>query len=336
METSAYLRPLVWLVPLLAGAVASCAPARHAGMSGLVASGVFSVSEGASLPRGRGGHAAGNVDGCVVVAGGNDWSADRATKFWLKDSVVYRRGQWVSGPSLPNPVAYGMFAHDANGLYLAGGEDGSTKLRETYALTSLAGGGHWKALAPLPTATSGGAGAFACGRFYVACGETADGMSNQVWSLEPSKPGATWQPCQPIPGVARAFPSLVACGSHVYLLGGVSGWSPLTPLRDAYEYDPTTDRWKRLADLPWPGYAWAADAIDDAHLLLAGQADGRIHADVWILQIPEMTARKIGNAAIQTTTAPLIRTVSREWLLLGGEPDSNRTRTPRVTVIRAE
>jgi N-acetylneuraminic acid mutarotase len=336
MEISACLRPLVWLTPLLAFALASCAPATRANMSSVLARHTFSVNEGVNLPRGRGGHAAGNVDGCVVVAGGNDWGRDRTKKSWLSDSVVYRDGQWVPGPSLPKPIADGMFAHDACGFYLAGGEDGSTKHREAYALTSLTGGGRWKTLAPLPAATSAGAGALAGNRFYAACGETAEGMSNQMWSLDVSKPGATWHSCRAVPAVARAFPALVACGPHLYLLGGLSRWSPLTCLRDAYEYDPTADRWRRLADLPWPGYAWAASPFDAAHILLAGQADGRIHADIWLVRVPDMTARKIGDAVIQTTTAPLIRVASEEWWLLGGEPDSNCTRTARVTVVHAD
>ena len=70
----------------------------------------FVITEGPSLPRGRGGHAAATLDGHVFVAGGTDWSSDHTTKSWLSDSVVFINGSWQSGPALAHPVAYSMFA----------------------------------------------------------------------------------------------------------------------------------------------------------------------------------------------------------------------------------
>ena len=50
---------------------------------------VAEFSERPPLPIARAGHAAGLVDGFVLVAGGNNWSTDRTIKSWLKDSLVY-------------------------------------------------------------------------------------------------------------------------------------------------------------------------------------------------------------------------------------------------------
>ena len=114
----------------------------------------------------------------------------------------------------------------------------------------------------------------------------------------------------------------------------MSSWEPLTPLRDAYRYDPDVDNWTRLLDLPWAGYGWNTCAFDEHRLLMAGKADGQIHRDVWLIDTRDMSARKIGESVIQTTVAPLIRAKDDEWWLVGGEPDSKKTRTNKVTIIR--
>lgn len=74
--------------------------------------------------------------------------------------------------------------------------------------------------------------------------------------------------------------------------------------------------------------------MDGSRVLLASCAEGRIRPDIWLLNLKHVTSEKVGNAIIQTTTAPLLRIGDGEWWLLGGEPDSNRHRTPIVTRIR--
>jgi N-acetylneuraminic acid mutarotase len=297
-----------------------------------------SVTEGVPLPDGwaRGGHAGGMVDGIVVVAGGNNWSKDKTTKYWLKNSVLFKDGSWIPGPEMPGPLAYAMYAYDKSGLYVAGGtSDGTSVSADVYRLSSLKKGNGWESLPLLPEALNNGAGAILNGRFYVACGSAGTKKTNRMWYLNLNKKtGTNWTECKPLPGAGRMFPSLVACGKYLYLLGGLAETSPLTPLNDFYRYDPAANEWTKLKDLPFKGYAWVSQPVDDRNIIITGRADGTIHKGIWIIDTEDVSVREAGSLVIASTTAPLIRIGEKQWWLIGGEPDANKNRTEKVNVIR--
>ncbi len=275
------------------------------------------------------------VDDHLVVAGGNTWSDDRQTKQWLADSLILREGAWMAGPPLPSPRAYTAFAQSRGVLYLAGGMNTDGRLREVVRLADASSGARWEELPPLPTAMSMGAAAVLGGRLYVLCGESDAAMLNAMWSLSLDAPDA-WREEPALPGSPRAFPAVVSTGKAIIVLGGVSSWSPLAPLADAWRFDTEGGAWKRLPDLSSSGYAWSAAMMEENYLVLAGQADGEIHDDIWRVDLSDMRTGKLGDAVIQTTTAPLVRVADDEWWLIAGEPDSKRTRTNRVTRITVQ
>lgn len=297
------------------------------------------VSEGTPLPDEfiRGGHAGGMLENSVVVAGGNNWSKDKTTKYWLKNSLFFRDGRWDAGPDLPKPLAYSMYAHDKNGLYIAGGTvDGTLLSADTYVLNSLKEGSGWKELPKLPKAMAYGAGAINDGKFYVTCGSYRSENSNDMWVLDLNNPAADWRKCKSLPGKPRMFPSLAAAGKYIYLLGGLAETSPLTPLNDIFRYDPGKDEWEQLKDMPFKGYAWVSSPLDDKHLIVTGRADGKIYDEVWILDLNDSSFKVAGNLVITSTTAPLVPVRKNEWWLIGGEPDANKNRTGKVSVIEID
>ena len=292
------------------------------------------VTESIALPQSlkRGGHIGGKVNGNIIVAGGNNWSEDKKTKYWLKNSVIFRNGKWEPGPDLPKPIAYSMYANDNSGLYVAGGTgDGKSVLNEVYRLQSLNKG--WETLPNLPIAVGYGSGAILNGKFYVACGSIDTVKTNKMWVLDISKVGSKWHECSPVPGVSRMFPSLVACGENLYLLGGLAETSPLTPLKDAYRYDPQKNQWTQLTDLLLDGYAWVSQPVDNNHLIITGRAYGKVDKGIWIIDLKDMSMNKVGNDINPATTAPLINVADKQWWLVGGEPDANKNRTGKVSVI---
>lgn len=296
------------------------------------------VDTGTSLPLNweRGGHAGGNVNGSIIVAGGNNWNSDKTAKHWLKNSAVFKAGQWVQGPDLPMPLAYTMFSSDSSGLYIAGGtSNGKSLSPHVYRLILQKKDNtwQWKSLPKLPIAVSSGSGTILNGKFYVACGKTDKGMTNSMWVLDLYHIQRGWRECRPVPGAERTFPSLAACGGYLYLLGGLGSTSPLTPLKDAYRYDPEKNQWIRLRDLPLEGYAWVSQPVDDSHLILTGRAYGQIDKGIWIIDLNNMSMKKIGDDVSPATTAPLIPVANKQWWLVGGEPDANKNRTGRVSVI---
>jgi N-acetylneuraminic acid mutarotase len=297
---------------------------------------IYEVTEGTPLPEewARGGHAGGIVEGSIVVAGGNNWSKDKSTKYWLNNSAVFRDGHWVSGPVLPKPLAYAMYSHDNRGLYIAGGtEDGTSFSREAYFLNSLKEGEGWKQLPQLPRAISYGAGAILNDKFYVACGSLGTENTNMMWVLDVNNAESKWIECQSVPGVGRMFPSLVSCGKYLYLLGGLAETEPLRPLKDIYRYDPDENKWIQLGDLPLMGYAWVSQPIDNNHLIITGRADGNIDTGIWIIDLRDLSMKQIGNLIIPSTTSPLINIANKQWWLIGGEPDANKNRTEKISVI---
>ncbi len=304
-------------------------------------SGEVQVSEGTALPAGRGNHAAGVVGGRVVVAGGTAWSADRTTKQWLSDSLVYRDSEWSAGPPLPHAVSEPMFASDGSSLYVAGGRRGAAEMNDgVYKLSDVDGQLAWATLTKLPMTISAGAGEIADGRLFVTCGSTNNAPTNRTWALDLSA-GATgkWRECKPLPGPPRMYPAFVTCGKSIYLFGGMrpaeaGAKRGMEVFKDAYRYDPEADAWERLPDLPAKGYCWAASPMNDQSVLLTGRADGAIHDDVWRVNLSDLCVQDVGRTVIQTTCAPLVRVDVDTWWLIAGEPDSLKTRTEKITILR--
>ncbi len=299
----------------------------------------FSVTEGISLPDewSRGGHIGGILDGKVVVAGGSNWSKDKTTKYWLNSSAVFHDGRWIEGPGLPKPLAYPMYGYDQSGIYVAGGtSDGKSVSGDVYVLSDLEPGSVWRSLPQLPEATGYGAGVVYEGKFYITCGSLGNEKTNKMWVLEINQPGRGWVECSPLPGVARMFPAFSACGKYLYLCGGLEEISPLKPLNDIYRYDPEKDEWTQLKELPLRGYAWSSQPVDDHRLLLTGRADGNVHDGIWTVNTDDSSMEKVGNLCIPSTTAPLIRVNKNLMWMVGGEPDANRNRTGKVSVIHLE
>ncbi len=297
----------------------------------------FTVTEGIELPPQlkRGGHIGGTIGGKAVVVGGTDWNDTKTVKHWLQNAAVFDRDKWVPGPSLPGPLAYAMYGSDPTGIYVAGGTpDGTVSSRSVYRLHSLAPGAGWELLPPLPEALSYGSGAMLNGKFYVACGTNGREKSNHMWVLDTRSTGTpAWKKCPPVPGPARTLSLLVADGKYLYLLGGLRHEEPLTVLKDAYRYDTGNGTWEQLRDLPLEGYAWAGQPVDAGHLLITGRAYGKIDTGIWLLRLKDMSMEKIGEAVGPATTAPLIKINNKQWWLVGGEPDANKNRTGKVTII---
>lgn len=296
-----------------------------------------SVAEGIHLPANndRGGHIGGIINNKVIVSGGTRWSKDKTTKYFLNNSLIFDNQKWSEGPLLPIPLAYSIYAYDSSGLYIAGGtSDGLSMLKNVYVLKSIKENTEWERLPDLPEAIGFGAGAILNDRLYV-CGGLVNEVekTNRMWVLNLKNIGNGWSECREMPGVPRMLHSMVASGRYLFLLGGLADTNPLTPLNDAYRYDPQKNEWAKLKNLPLNGYAWVAQPIDEFDLLITGRADGQVHSGIWVLNLEAMEMHLIGNLVVSSTTAPLIGLSDRVWWLVGGEPDSNKNRTEIVSVI---
>jgi N-acetylneuraminic acid mutarotase len=278
-------------------------------------------------------------DSVVVVASGSAWSADRMTKSFLSDTLVYAAGKWKPGPPLPHPAVEAAFASDKQHLYIVGGLTGAdTPSADAFDLSlDREGRLRIESLPPLPVQHLGGAAAVLGGRIFLAGGYADGKITNRMWELDLSQAMRHWVDGPQFPAEPRAYSALVAAGGELYMLGGmVAEGKSMRVFKDVFQFSPKSNTWKKYGELPTAGYCWAAVPIDkDEHeLLVCGRADGVIHDDLWIVELSNLSVRGIGRSVITQTCAPLVRITGSMFWLIGGEPDADKHRTEKVTQIR--
>jgi N-acetylneuraminic acid mutarotase len=298
------------------------------------------ISEGPAMPSARGSHAGAVLDGgIVVIASGSAWSDDGTTKKWLSDTLLYNAAKWHSGPALPHPVAEAAYASDGKRLYIVGGFTAvDAPSADTFSLSldrerKLG----IESLPALPFKHVGGAAAILDGRLYLAGGYADGKETSALWALDLRESPPRWIKRSPIPAERRAYSVLVAVGGQLYLLGGMTtDGEAMRVFKDVFRYDPGSDKWQGMGELPTAGYCWSAVPIDEGgrKLLVGGRADSAIHDDLWIVDLSDLSVMGIGRTVITTTCAPLLRINRSTYWLVGGEPDANKSRTARVTQIR--
>lgn len=292
------------------------------------------------MPTALGSHAAGMLEGrLLVVAGGSNWSQDRTKKFFHADTQLCEAGKWKPGPSLPQPAVEASFACDGKMLCLVGGLRAlDTPTNQVVALSAdREMGARVTSLPDFPVLHSGGAAAILNSRLYVAGGFVAGRLTNKFWMLDLGGPSKKWIELPPFPGESRAYPALVDAGGQLYLLGGLVAIEKTKHVfKDVFQFDPQSTTWRRIGELPAAGYCWRAASLGAAghQLVVGGRADEAIHDDLWIVDLPNLTTRSIGQSVTPTTCAALARVDESTFWLMGGEPDANKTRTNRITEIR--
>lgn len=228
-------------------------------------------TERKSMARPESGGAAGLLDGELVVAGGTTWDGD--TKQWLKDVQIYdpRQNAWRSGPALPAPLAYGPFVNSADGLEIFGGTDGREVHRESWKLD--ASKSKWRSTGAVPADTLLGRAALIGGSVFIVggCPDVADlaGCSDSVWRRDD---GGPWARVSSLPGGPLALPAIAVARNKVYIFGGCALPDTRTVVNRsaAYSYEPRTNTWATLHELPIAKRGASAVMISDRSILLFG------------------------------------------------------------------
>ncbi len=235
----------------------------------------LSWREGAPAPLPRAGCAAGVVGGHVVIAGGTFWQEGQ--KHWCAQADAYNpaTNRWQALPPLPQPRGDAPTVVVEDVLYiLGGGVDGppvDTVVRFA--------GGSWSQ-APdlaLPSPRRSSAAAVVDDTIFLLGGLAGTwtdfgSATSTVWS---ARPGAgTWSSRRPMPGPARFNAAVGAVGDRVLVAGGCSAADgKVVNLDDILAYEPRTDQWSTLGQLPQPlrGACGLADA--DRLLVIGGYTD---------------------------------------------------------------
>ncbi len=250
---------------------------------------------------GLGGPLVGVVGERLVVAGGANfpngppWQG--GGKVWHSEVFLLDAAdaEWRQVGRLPARRAYGVAVPTSRGLLLAGGSDESRYHDECWLMTIGADGAPaFEPLPRLPRPSAFGAAAVDGDTVYVAAGSeesAALAIAASLWRLDLDAAPADrrWRECRPYPGPGRhkavaAFQSDGRRGCFYLFSGEIphrsqGGVTRYDYRRDAYRYDPVSDNWDRLGDLPAPMAAAPAAAIGQSHVLVFSGSTGEHVSD---------------------------------------------------------
>jgi hypothetical protein len=198
-------------------------------------------------------------DGQVYSVGGYDGSADTNVGYQL-DPVA---GQWtaIAPASDQREAARGDFVNGklilSGGWGAGGAPDGKTEIYDPSANTWSTG-----AVNPVPLAAAGKA--VDDGKLYLIGGCTATACGSKTVEVYDAAAN-TWSTAAPYP-VAVAWQACGAIAGTIYCAGGNTDSASLSGV---YSYDPGSDSWSQLADMPTDMWA-AVSAAANGQLLVSG------------------------------------------------------------------
>jgi N-acetylneuraminic acid mutarotase len=210
-------------------------------------------TEGAALPTPRSELAATALDGKIYVAGGLAGSAV-SDAFEVYDPAT---DTWRVAAALPVPAHHPALAALGGQVYLSGGF-GDLAFRQvsqaTWAYDPQSDG--WQPVADLPVGRAAHSMAAVGGKLYVV-GGVPDATA--LWAYDPASD--TWETgLAPMPTPREHLASAVV-DSKLYVIGG--RWDGAGNRATLEVYDPATDAWESLPDMPSRRGGLTAGAIDN-------------------------------------------------------------------------
>jgi len=218
--------------------------------------------------------------------------------------------QWERVADVPQELTHAPVAVDGTAIFLVGGYVGRSPGPATdrvwrYDVTTNS----WSAGPSLPAPRGAGAAAIVGRELHFFGGTSRDGTNGDPdqpdhWALALDG-GTAWEPRAPMPN-PRNHLAGVSLGGKVYAIGGQHGenekWGNQAQV-DAY--DPASDTWTRVADMPSPRGHISASAV-----VVAGR-------------IVVLGGTNQGNAA--STAVAAYDPVADAWTSLPGLPEGRKT-----------
>jgi N-acetylneuraminic acid mutarotase len=209
---------------------------------------------GVSSPVPRVEAQAADINGKLYLLGGYQgtwWPAARS------DAYDYAAKTWTRIADMPEALTHGATEAVGTDVYIAGGYVAqSDGVHQTFGTNHV-----WKydtvankwSLMPwnLPAARGAAAMVLLGHELHVMGGEPASRIEqNNHWVLDLNNTSAGWVSKAPIPN-AVTHPGSAVLNGKIYQFGGQKGVDAnSTYQKTNYVYDPATDKWTRLADMP--------------------------------------------------------------------------------------
>lgn len=241
-------------------------------------------SAGPPMPQGMQDNQLSRVGDWIVSTGGFCSGKDKdakpgkyprgfLNKVWALNLRQEASG-WVALPDLPAAPRQGMSGVGIqNDVYAWGGFSYTAPYayRKGYRLSHRRGNWKWESLPDFPWPIVWGATCSVDFRIYVLGGTDYDakgfytatdrnghtaGMGARLMVFDTEKPEDGWQERTRCPGTPRTLAGAASVEGKIYILGGLAvetTTGALTNVVDCWRYDPQTDKWQRLRDLPISG-----------------------------------------------------------------------------------
>ena len=237
----------------------------------------------ADFPRERHEARGGTINGKMWIFGGFYSNAELATG--QVDYYDIAANKWVTLPKYgPMPHTHSSTVIDGTAIYFVGGLygnfPGDQATREVWKFETTTQ--VWSQPFPdLPEALSAGGASIINGKLHYIGGSKADRItdSGRHLVLDMANPSAGWTDAPALPN-ARTHFSTVTLDEKIYVVGGQHGHEQHTgQLADVHRYDPATQQWTKLADLPTPkSHAENATFVLNGKIYMAGGQINRFEA----------------------------------------------------------
>jgi len=272
------------------------------------------------------------IDGELYVLGGFGPGVRATTRVDVYDPVA---DAWRRVADLPEALTHFNTAVDGGTLWIAGGFlDTGTGPAVASVWRYDVDGDRWHAGPALPEKRAGGGLAVLGGRLHYVGGLLPDRDTDSAdhWVLDLAAPRG-WELAAPMPAPRNQF-GAIAHDGKLYVVGGQFRHdstlsSPLDQAR-VDVYDPQSDRWNRLADLPGPLSHVEPSAFAHAGMLvvLGGRGAGQLQARVLELDLDtdpgsdvDQRAWRAAGELPSALLAPGARVLDGSLIVVGGALD---------------
>lgn len=276
---------------------------------------------GKTIPQARVEPAVAMLDSRIYVVGGMmaGWLASNQVQVYDPLS-----GQWESAAPLPILVHHAGLAAIEGDLYMTGGYDDMGQMMRAEPRINQAWrydpeADVWTRIADMPAPRAAHASIAINGLLYIVGGTGT--AAREVWVYNPATD--TWDTSQrALMPMAREHIAAVALDGQIYVVGG--RWNNINT-GATEKYDPASDTWTKLADMPTPRSTLSL-AVLNGYIHAAGGEDmisGCTYAvhevydpdsDTWTKLADMPTPRQAMGAAV----------VDGRWYLISGSTGSAR------------
>jgi non-specific serine/threonine protein kinase len=263
---------------------------------------------GTPLSEARSEVAAAPLLGRIVVVGGFLESGANSRRV---DAYDPSRDTWTRLPDLPVSVDHAAAASVRGRLVVVGGYGAD---RQPLRAAFLFDGSGWRTLpAPPEERAAAAATATAGGTVWVVGGRTRDGLATTMLALDLRT--LRWRVVRgPRP---REHLAATALGGKVYAIGGrLAGYD--TNLAAVEAYDPRTNRWRRLPDLPSARGGTGAAAVGGRIVSIGGESPRGTDRAVWALRPSAGRWVRLPDLPTPRHGLGVVALGGRVWAVAGG------------------